>query len=96
MSVVWHAEAELELVEAAKFYDSRVAGLGANFLKAVETAIADIVVHPNRFAIVEGDIRRCRVRRFPYCVYFRQIGTMIRVLVIGHHSRRPGYWKQRE
>ena len=34
MTVIYHPEAEAELIEAARFYARRVDGLGAEFLAA--------------------------------------------------------------
>ena len=97
MSVTWHPEAEVEMLEAARFYNQRVAGLGADFLDAVDAAIGRIASDPTRFPRVEGDIRRCRVKRFPYCVYFRCLpDTTIRILVVKHHSRHQDRWKPRQ
>ena len=95
MQVTHHPEAQTELIEAANFYEGKLAGLGADFLGAVDSAVAAIVADPGRYAIVEDDIRRCRVKRFPYCVYYRHGPGWIRVLVIKHHSRHPDYWRGR-
>ena len=65
MRVTWHPQAEDEMVEAARVYNRRVAGLGADFLDAVDAAIDQITSDPKRFPRVEGDIQRCRVKRFP-------------------------------
>ncbi|MDZ7620497.1 MAG: type II toxin-antitoxin system RelE/ParE family toxin [Patescibacteria group bacterium] len=95
MQVTWHPEAESEVVEAAAFYNRRVPGLGADFLDSVDAAVARIVDDPSRFAGIEEDIRRCRVKRFPYCIYFRRLTDTIRILVVKHHSRAPAYWRSR-
>jgi len=41
------------------------------------------------------EIRRCRLRRFPYSVVYTQDGPDILVLAIAHQHRKPGYWKRR-
>jgi hypothetical protein len=70
--------------------------IGANFLDAVDAAVKQIVEDPKRFPFTEADIQRCRVKRFPYCVYFRCLSDTIHILVIKHHSRRSDYWKPRQ
>ena len=95
MRVTWHPQAEEELIESARFYDQRVTGLGAEFLEAVDATIDQIVSDPQRFPIVEHYIQRCRIKRFPYCVYFRYLSGGIRILIVKHHSRDPDYWKTR-
>jgi plasmid stabilization system protein ParE len=96
MRVIWHADAHQELIDAAEFYDTRLQSLGADFLDAVDDVIEWLSVSPGDFPIVEGDVRRCRVARFPYCVYFRRLGDAIQVLVVMHHYRHPDYWKSRQ
>ena len=39
MKIIWHPEAEVELIQASRFYDQRVSGLGSEFLDAVEVTI---------------------------------------------------------
>ncbi|NIL96906.1 MAG: type II toxin-antitoxin system RelE/ParE family toxin [Planctomycetales bacterium] len=96
MRVTWHPDAENELIEDAKFYDRRAAGLGSDFLDAVDTAVEQILRDPKRFPIIEGNFQRCRVKQFPYCVYFRCLPDTIRILVIKHHSRHSGFFKSRK
>jgi len=78
MRITWHPEAEDELIEAAKFYNQRVAGLGVEFLAAVDRAVRDITGDPERFPLVKSGIQRYRVTRFPYCLYFRCLPDAVR------------------
>lgn len=87
MRISWHPDAESELIEAARFYNERVPDLGGNFLDAVDEAVGQISRDPRQFPKVRDDIQRARVRRFPYCVYFRCLPEAIRILVVKHHSR---------
>lgn len=32
---------------------------------------------------------------FPYDVVVREAGNEVLVIAVAHHSRRPGYWKDR-
>jgi len=95
MRLSYHAEAERELVEAAAFYEGRSRGLGERFLHEFDAAIAQIKTHPERFAIVEGDLRCYAMKRFPFAIYYRAGGDELRVLVVKHHSRHPDYWRRR-
>ncbi len=95
MNLIYHPDAEAELIKAAHFYEHRVLGLGAEFLEEFDSAIVVILGAPTRWRIVEHDIRRFPMRRFPYGVYYRIQGDAIRILAIKHHSRHPDYWKYR-
>jgi toxin ParE1/3/4 len=95
MHVIYHPDAEVELLEAAQFYEGRVPGLGDRFLDDYETAIATILGAPERWRIIEGSVRRYLMPQFPYAIYYRVEGDVLRILVVKHHGRRPGYWRYR-
>jgi hypothetical protein len=50
LTIVFHPLAERELIEAAKFYETRAAALGADFVLQVERTLAGIVKIPKRGA----------------------------------------------
>jgi plasmid stabilization system protein ParE len=58
--------AELEMLDAAKYYELQATGLGEDFLDKIDTAIQDISENPERWPIVRGHVRRRLVHRFPY------------------------------
>jgi hypothetical protein len=35
------------------------------------------------------------MRRFPYSLIYAALVDEIRILAVAHHSRRPGYWRDR-
>ena len=96
MRLSYHPEAEEELAEAVSFYASRDWELGSDLKHEIEAAINSILDNPEQCEIVEGDIRRRRVRRFPYDLCFQVDGDLVRILVVMHHSRDPDYWKHRQ
>jgi hypothetical protein len=46
--VIYHPDAKAELIEAAWFYEGRIAGLGAEFLAATDRAVTVIFEAPER------------------------------------------------
>ena len=46
MNVCFLAPAEIEMFEAAAYYELQVSTLGENFLDVIESAINGIVAHP--------------------------------------------------
>jgi toxin ParE1/3/4 len=92
---IYLPEAHEEMIEAARFYESRSAGLGAAFLNVIEKAVLDIREHPGRWPIIRSQIRRRLVGRFPYGVLYREDPTEIVILSVMHLHRRPGYWQDR-
>jgi plasmid stabilization system protein ParE len=77
------------------FFESRRAGLGGGFLDAIDESVALILTDPPRLPLVEGEVRRQFVRRFPYEIYFRASSDEVRILAVKHHRREPDYWKSR-
>ena len=66
----FHPEAALEFAEAVRFYKQRGRTLGKRFSHEVRTAIRKIVATPERWRILEDDVRRCLVRVFYYAVLY--------------------------
>jgi plasmid stabilization system protein ParE len=88
-------EAESELSEAVDWYEARGKGLGTEFLRAVEAAIANIERNPLAYPVVENETRRAPVRRFPYSVLYTANEIEIVVLACFHGRRDPRNWKAR-
>ena len=95
MRLIYHPAAEAELTEAAQFYERRVPTLGAQFLDAVDRAVSVIQAAPDRWAVIEADVRHYLLPRFPYAIYYRVLPDHIRILAFKHHSRHPDYWRDR-
>jgi plasmid stabilization system protein ParE len=95
MRLVYHPDAEAELIEATQFLERGVTGLGARFLADFDWAVSTILDAPERWRIVERDVRRYLMHRFPYGIYYRIGGDEARILVVKHHHRHPDYWKHR-
>lgn len=58
MRVIYHPHAEAELIEAAKYYERRVDGLGTRFLEEADKAVKLIREAPGTWRIFEADVRR--------------------------------------
>jgi len=96
MRLIYHPDAEVEVIEAARFYEGRSPGLGDRFLREFDAAISEIQSAPRRWRVVEEDLRRFVMRRFPFGIYYRVEGDDgLRILVVKHHSRHPDYWRYR-
>jgi toxin ParE1/3/4 len=95
MRLIYHPDAEAELIEAARFYEKRVPTLGAQFLEAADQAIRIIADAPDRWRVIEANVRSYLMSRFPYAIYYRSLPEHIRILAFKHHSRHPNYWHYR-
>jgi toxin ParE1/3/4 len=95
MHLIYHPEAEAELISAAEYYEDRLPGLGGQLLDAVDRAIRSVHLAPERSAVVAAEVRRYLMPRFPYAIYYRRYPDHLRILAFKHHSRRPDYWRHR-
>lgn len=87
--------AELEMLEAAMFYESQVSQLGVQFLDQIDAALVSILQHPNVGTLIRSGIRKRRVHRFPYSLLYRIDPDEIVILAVAHQHRRPDYWVDR-
>ena len=84
--------AELDVDEAYAWYESRTEGLGEAFLRATEACLARIARHPEAHVVAQGRVRRARLRRFPYGVYYTIREDFVDVLAVYHGRRRPRHF----
>jgi plasmid stabilization system protein ParE len=96
LAVIYHPEAQAELIEAAKFYHDRVPGLGADLLGEVDRSVGRILQTPTRWRTIQEDIRRYYIERFPCSIIYRVEGNKLRILAFKHNRRKPEYWKHRK
>jgi hypothetical protein len=59
MRYLFHPEVEFEFFAAIDYYEDREPGLGYDFAIEVHSTINTILNHPNAWAVIEDDIRRC-------------------------------------
>jgi plasmid stabilization system protein ParE len=63
--------------------------LGEAFLRNVSACFSRISSHPEAAPEIANRVRRMRLRRFPYSVYYVVRPTAIDVLAVYHSRRRP-------
>jgi len=90
--VEYHPRTASDLNSAVTHYNDLRQGLGDELRSEVYAAIDRILANPRQFAVVERDVRRCFVRRFPYSILFRIVDEdVVRALAIRHHRRHPRF-----
>ena len=92
MQLVFRPEAQAELLEAQVWYDARSPGLGFEFARAVDAAVAKALRMPLSFPRVEGEFRHVITRKFPYSIIFLTTEAELVVVSCFHHRRKPGSW----
>ncbi len=86
--------ARADALEARAWYD-RQAGLGREFVSALEATLARIAASPQHFAEVRQGIRKANLSRFPYSVLFESKQDSILVVAVFHAKRDPLVWRSR-
>jgi len=94
-SFQFHPAALEEADNAALFYKDQQPGLEKRFLEALEDAIYRIRRNPLLYRKIDGEIRKCRLLRFPYGVIYRFRNDRIEIIAVMHLRRKPSYWKHR-
>jgi toxin ParE1/3/4 len=96
MSYVFHPDAAAEHLESVAFYESRLAGFGADYLAVFDSAMLIVCHSPQQHPIdTPPCIRICYMKKFPFSILFREIETGIQVLAVAHQRRQPKYWSNR-
>ena len=88
--------AELDAMEAAKWYNDQRDGLGNEFLLALDAKINAIRRNPNQFSIKYKNVHTALTERFPYGIFFLIEHKSIFIIAIVHTHRNPRVWKKRK
>lgn len=91
----FHPDADVEVTEAAGYYESHSAGLGSEMLGEVERALIHISTHPEACQLIGKRVRKKPLWRFPYHLVYAVYPDRIRIVAFAHQKRRPFYWRQR-
>ena len=95
MNLFVRPAAAADIEEAFVWYEARRPGLGDEYLEAVSQAITAIREAPRMHGVIHRDVRRAKVRRFPYSVFYRVLEEAIIVVGCFHASRDPRRWRRR-
>jgi len=97
MRVRWLPAAKAEADEASEWYAARDpdGDLRVRFVAELKRVGRLIGERPHAWTEVEPGVRRAVLRTFPFSLFFVVRPKEVLVLAVGHHSRRPGYWRDR-
>ena len=91
----FHPEALDEYQQATLYYAERDPTLALRFVEAIEDTIRRVVESPQRWRVLDEDVRRCLTHVFPYGILYTIEPDFILIVAVMHGSREPGYWKRR-
>jgi len=87
--ILFRPQARTEVLEAQAWYESRATGLGLEFARAVDAAVASAVRNPEAFALIASSCRQVLLRRFAFSLVYRVRGDEFLVIAVFHHRRDP-------
>lgn len=89
------AIAQSDIRGAKRYYERKRLGLGKDFLDRVWQRIERILAHPRAAPIVEAGIRKAKISKFKFHLYYYIEGDAIVIFTVLHQRRRPDFWKKR-
>jgi plasmid stabilization system protein ParE len=95
LAVVFRPEASVDLDSARRWYENQQPGLGSEFARSVADTITRVQGMPRMYVRVLEDVRRAKLRRFPYLIYYRLLADRVEVLAVLHGSRHQDVWQER-
>lgn len=95
MAFMFRPEARDDVIAARDWHEGRAAGLGAEFVRALEAEVGVAQRSPKAFRLVAGEFRRVPLRRFPYFLVYQIQGRDLIILACFHHRRDPQFVAER-
>jgi plasmid stabilization system protein ParE len=95
LSVRIREEAEVDLSDAAIWYEQQRVGLGQTFLDQALSVMASLPENPDQYPVVHDRVRRALLDRFPFGVYYRVESEFILIYAVMHARRHPRTWQSR-
>lgn len=96
MTYSFHPDAEVEFNISIDYYEQCKQNLGLEFANEVYQTIQRILEYPTAWQILDEDIRRCLINRFPFGIIYYQKNKEIIILAVMQLNRKPNYWKNRK
>ena len=93
--IILKPEARFDVAEAYDWYEQRDPGLGAEFMRAIDSCLQQIRRNPEMYPAVHKTARQALARRFPYSIFYLVEGENVYVLAVFHASRDPRSWAER-
>lgn len=89
-------DARQDLAATWAWYEDQKLGLGDRFVEQCDHLFDRIRQMPELYELVHrSQVRRAKLRRFPYVVYYRLRGDDIEILAIIHGHRKASEWRRR-
>ena len=92
MTFSLHPGAEHDIAKALDFYSEQAGPVVAGrFLEEFERVAKLLLEHPSLGTPTTKGRRTFPLKVFPYSVVYRDLESSIRILIVRHQHRKPGY-----
>jgi plasmid stabilization system protein ParE len=98
-AVTFHPLVQKDLNEILAYYESEASTeIADRFEAELRSALASIKEHPRHFPfyLKQRLYRRCALHTFPHLILFRETSESIRIMVLKHVKRAPGFGLRRQ
>ena len=95
LRLVLTAAARKDIAEAQDWYRREGPALAASLREELDRQLACVLRRPTQFPFARADVRRAKLRRFPYSLLFHVMPDGIYVIACFHSSRDPDMWQRR-
>jgi plasmid stabilization system protein ParE len=93
--LVFLPEAALDIQSNYFWYETKQKGLGDQLVNEIERTIDRTREHPLRQPVLLADVRRARVNRFHFVVYYLVDEHKVVIIAVGHQRRDRSFWLSR-
>jgi toxin ParE1/3/4 len=95
LHVILRPMAQDDVLEARNWYEQQRRSLGDAFGAALREFLGHVQALPEIHAEAFKGVRRGKLRKFPYVVYYRVLAVRIEVIAVLHGGRDPRIWQAR-
>ena len=89
MKVKFSFEAKKEFINSAKFYESRIFGLGKRFKQVIRKNLTFIQNNPKLAELKYNDVRVMAIKTFPFTIHHKIEKEYIVIVAVFHTSQDP-------
>ena len=87
-------KAKEDLRNGREFYDAQERGLGAYFMSVMVSEI-DALAWCAGLHVMHRDFHKAVVRKFPYSIYYKMEGDVVKVFAVLDNRRDPSWVEER-
>lgn len=93
--ITFRKEAEQDIEEIYEWYELKRDGLGEEFLNSIDEVLSKLTFNSKIYPIVNKNIRRAFVKRFPFGIFYFEEESSIIVFAVMHARKSPSNWRKR-